>query len=478
MKAKRPLVEKLKSHFIDNPVSFHVPGHKGNMACMDAGTHFWDRILQYDATELPGLDNLHCPTGVIKDAQDLAARAYGVENTYFLVNGSTAGILASLLAVTHPGDTVIVDRHCHSSVFNGLMLGRLKPVYIGRPVDDITGIPLSIDMQEMDRVLEANKGAKAVIITSPSYYGVCSDVKAIADRAGNNGATLIVDEAHGAHLKFGDRLPASAVDAGAHIIIQSAHKTLPAMTQGSWLHVKGKGVDRDRLERMLGIFQTTSPSYLIMASLDAARYTMETTGAQRLKEILEQAENARQSINDIGSGLFCPGSQYFRKKGCYDFDETKLLINCIGAGISGDELDYKLRTTADIYGELYDMANWLGVITIAMKQSDLDRLVEGCRGIKPQRPAKKIPPACLDNRADCNGADPWEVLDRNCVSTALDKARGMIACSGIIPYPPGIPLVCPGERISARSIELMKEYQALGISIKGCKDGRVEVVEE
>jgi len=477
MKDNRPLVGRLKSHINNHPVSFHVPGHKGNPAGMDAQAHFWDRLLEYDVTELSGLDNLHCPTGVIKEAQDLAARAYGVEHTYFLVNGSTAGILASLLAATHPGDTVIVDRNCHSSVINGLMLGRLKPVYIGRPVDSGTGIPLSIDILEVDRALEANKGAKVIIITNPSYYGVCSDVESIAHKAKNNGVTLIVDEAHGAHLKFWDGLPVSAVDSGADIIIQSAHKTLPAMTQGSWLHVMGKGVDRDRLERMLGIFQTTSPSYPIMASLDTARYMMETLGAYRLKEMVEYTNHARTSINSLGSGLFCPEREYFKGKGCYDFDETKLVINCIGAGISGYQLDLKLRTEDGVYGELYDRVNWLGVITIGGRQTDMDRLVEGCRGIKPQPVVNSIMLPPLYRPAICHGVDPWEVLDRHCISVALDHAEGMIACSGIIPYPPGIPLVCPGERLSAGTIEQIKEYQALSISVKGCRDGRVEVIE-
>ena len=349
MNNRMPLVEKLINHTEKGPVSFHVPGHKGSSAIMGAGARLWERALQYDLTELPGLDNLHCPAGVIRDAQRLAAEAYGADHTYFLVNGSTAGVLASMLAATRPGDTVIVDRGCHSSVYNGLVLGRLNPVYIRRQVDPATGIPLSADAAEVERAFEKTRRAKAVVITNPTYYGICSDIRTIAATAHKNGALLIVDEAHGAHLRFWSGLPDSSLDTGADLVVQSAHKTLPAMTQGSWLHVKGGGVDKERLERMLGMLQTTSPSYVIMASLDNARHAMQKEGAGYLEEVLGYAEYARLEINGMGKG-FLPGREYFRAKGCRDFDGTKLIINCTGAGLTGQRLDLFLRSGAAYTG--------------------------------------------------------------------------------------------------------------------------------
>jgi arginine/lysine/ornithine decarboxylase len=475
MKDRKPLVEKLKSHISENPVSFHVPGHKGNPTLMDAGTNLWDTVLGYDITELHNTDNLHLAAGVIKEAQDLVAGVYGVEQTYFLVNGSTAGVLASLLAVTRPGDTVMVDRHCHSSVLNGLMLGRVKPIFVGRPIDSHTGIPMSVDAQAINRAFVKNNNIKAVIVTSPSYYGICSDLMAIAETAGNNGAVLVVDEAHGAHLKFWDGLPVSAVDCGADIVVQSAHKTLPALTQGAWLHVTGKRVDKGRLERMLGIIQTTSPSYPIMASLDTARYIMATSGDIRLKEIWEYTFKTRMRINGLDNGLFCPDREYFRERDCYDYDETKLIINCTKAGIGGYQLDLALRKES-IYGELYDLANWLGVVTVASRAEDLDRLVKGCRKVKKQPAGKEIILPSFDIPDICCGIEPWKVLEREWASIELDAASGMISATGIVPYPPGIPLVYPGERFNALSIEHIKKCKALCISIKGVCDGQVEVI--
>jgi lysine decarboxylase len=474
--SRMPLLEKLREHVNTHPVSFHVPGHKGNAEVMHACPASWGGLLKYDLTELPGLDNLHCPAGVIKDARRLAAKAYGADDTYFLVNGSTAGVLASMLAAARPGDTVIVDRGCHSSVFSGLVLGRQKPVYVQRTVDPETGIPLSIAPEEVERALRENKGVKAVIITHPTYYGVCSDVRAIAEVSHKKGALLIADEAHGAHLKFCGLLPESALDLGADIVVQSAHKTLPAMTQGSWLHVKGGRVDKERLERMLGMVQTTSPSYVIMASLDNARFVMEKEGARRLEEVLEYAEDARVRINGLDNGLYCPDREYFRARGCFDFDGTKLIINCAGAGLNGHRLDRLLREGYKVYGELFDMTNWLGIVTAASTREDLDRLVEGCGSIKPEGTGKVLLPR-LDYLPPKAGIDPWEVMERPSVWVELDHAEGRTACSGVIPYPPGIPLLCPGERLDTGVIERIRQYREFNITIKGLKGGRVEVVE-
>ncbi len=479
MKNKTPLVDAIKRYIKEDPISFHMPGHKGNSRFMGAGVVDWDKLLQYDLTEIPGLDNLHCPEGAIEKAQQLAALAYGADKTYFLVNGSTAGIISALLATGLPGDAVIVDRGCHLSVYSGLMLGRLKPIYVQRPVDRAMGVPLSMDYKEIERAIELQPGVKGVIITNPTYHGVCSDIKAIADTVHGKDAVLIVDEAHGAHLKFSKALPVSAVDLGADIVIQSAHKTLPAMTQGSWLHVKGDRADKKRLERMLSIFQSTSPSYPIMASLDNARYIMERVGAQRLEEVLEYVKDARSKINALGNGLFCPDKEYFKKRGCYDFDNTKMLINCAGAGLTGYHFDSMLRRDYSIYGELYDSVNWLGMVTVANEKGHFKRLVEGCSDIEPAYRGDRISLHDGLQRASipAPGMEPWEVLNRRSVFVEVAEAEGRIAGSGVVPYPPGIPIICPGERFDAGVVEQIKEYEKANITIKGLKKGQVEVID-
>ncbi len=473
MQNKKPVFDALYNYSKARHVSFHVPGHKNGVFYNTLGTAVWENILHIDLTEIPGMDNLHSPAGIIKEAQDLAARAYGVDSTYFLVNGSTAGILAGILGTARPGDKVIIDRGCHSSVLNGVMLGRLEPVYFGRKIDSATGIPLSIDHEEVREIIE-NSGAKAIIVTNPNYYGICSDLEPIARLAHKHGMVLIVDEAHGAHLKFNNWLPQSAVDTGADLVVQSAHKTLPAMTQGAWLHVKGARVDRDRLERMLGVFQTTSPSYPLMASLDMARYVMVKEGKEMLETLIRHTRYTRESINLLNNGLFAPDSDYFKEKGCFGFDETRLIIHCRDAGMNGYQLDYRFRKEKGIYGELYDLVNWLGVTTPGNSPEDFDQLVKACRDIEPAGRRMGLPDMGLPVQKP--RMKLWEVMEMERQRVPLEDARGLTAAASITPYPPGVPLVCPGEEISPQIINMIKLYAQLHISIKGYADGMVETV--
>ncbi|MBA1334781.1 MAG: Uncharacterized protein YaaO [Firmicutes bacterium] len=475
MQNRRPLLDALMQHLAENPVSFHVPGHKSQFPYGHPEKEFLSGMSKLDLTELPGLDNLHCPAGAIREAQELAAEVYGVDRTYFLVNGSTCGILAALLAAARPGECVVVDRFSHSSVSNGLALGRLTPAYVNRRVDCDTGIPLSLDLEELERVIKQHPRASAVIVTSPSYFGICSDIKSISGLAHDNGMILIVDEAHGAHLKFCGRLPESAVDAGADIVIQSAHKTLAAMTQGSWLHVRGDRVDTGRLESMLGIFQSTSPSYPIMASLDAARAVMASAGEDMLSSLVLWVRDARAKLNSGGKGFFCPGLEYFTGKGAYAFDETRLIINVRNAGITGLQLDSALRDNGRVYGEMYDYENWLGIATVGNTQADFRALVRACETIRTAPGTVRDMPdySCCNPPTVLN---PWEVMERNSRRVLLEEAEGMVSASGVIPYPPGIPLVCPGERITRNVIERIKEYSRLGISIKGCNNGEIDAI--
>lgn len=473
MQHKKPIVDKLAAHSGSSTISFHVPGHKNGNFYNSDRIELWGNILNIDLTEIPGMDNLHCPVGIIEEAQYLTAQAYGVDRTYFLVNGSTAGILATLFGTAHSGDKILVDRCCHSSVLNGLMLGRLKPKYIGRPIDKTTGIPLAVNLIELKKTIE-DYGAKVLIITNPNYYGVCSNIRAIEELAHKHGILLIVDEAHGAHFKFSKELPESAVDAGADLVVQSAHKTLPAMTQGSWLHVKGNRVDRDRLERMLGVFQTTSPSYPIMASLDMARYVMMKEGAERLKILLKNTRQTRKSINLMDRGLFSPGREYFKKIGCHDFDETKIIINCKEAGMNGYQLDYKFRKEKGIYGELYDLVNWLGVATCGNSRQDFEQLTDACGQVICTGKKISLPDFSMPVQEPC--IDLWEVMQVDWQKISLEDAQGMTAAESIVPYPPGVPFVCPGERITAQVIEMMKLYSQLHINIKGYTEGQIEIV--
>lgn len=461
-----PLYKEIKRYIDGEPIVFHMPGHKMGTGLMN---EFKQNMAACDLTEIPGLDNLHYPEEVILTAQKLAASAFGADNSFFLVNGSTSGVLAIIMAVCKSGDSLIVARDCHKSVINGMILAGVNPIYIKPEFDKEFGISACISTSVVEKALISNPEAVGVFLTRPNYYGYCSDIKEIAEITHKAGKILIVDEAHGAHLHFNNKLPVDAISGGADICVQSAHKTLPALTQAAFVHVKGNRINIDKLKLYLSILQTSSPSYIIMASLDIARATMEAHGQELLGEVLGNISNFKKKLKKIEKikTLSNERNITFKAKkrsivskadetriGIKDtrivIDETRIVINVRELGITGFYAEKYLRDTYNIQVEMSDLYNIVCIVTIAHKEEDFQRLYLAIEDIALKFKDGK-PLADICNTELSVPKQIFSLKDTlNCKSKTLKfkDAVKQVSLNTITPYPPGIPLICPGEEIS------------------------------
>lgn len=470
-----PILKSLEEYREEEVVSFHMPGHKMGSIYKRLGfDNLDDDLLSLDTTEVPGIDNLHSPESAILEAQRLAAETFGADHTFFLVNGTTAGIYSMILAATKPGDRIIIPRNCHRSVFGAVVLGRLQPVYVEPETDPQLGLAVGIRPETILQAMEKYKDIKAVVITYPTYYGTCSDIEAIAEIVHAWNAVLLVDEAHGSHFTFNEKLPKPALKAGADMTAQSTHKTLSSMTQSSMLHVKGERVDLDKLKFFLQLTQTTSPSHILLASLDCARYIMQEKGKELLDQTIEWCNWAREEINKI-PGLYCINSDRIGSYGMSDMDPTRLTVNFKAAGISGTSAEEAIRNIFKIQVEMSDLYNIVAIATIGNCREDYERFVEALRKIAggvTKDPAAEAP--ALSYKAShelC--VMPWEAVYCEKEHVSTEESIGRICGEMVIPYPPGIPVLMPGERVTRESIEYLKLCVENGIKINGASDPKL-----
>jgi arginine decarboxylase len=472
-----PILDGIKRYISSNPIPFHMPGHKMGRGFKKG---YFDQITAMDLTEIPLLDNLHFPDGIIKEAQELAAKAFGAEHTFFLVNGSTCGIHAIIRTICKPGDKLMVGRDCHKSIINGMMLAGVEPYYITPGFDKDSGIPAAISPEKVREAFEKSHDCAGILITRPNYYGVCSDLESIAKIAASYGKVLAVDEAHGAHLKFNNKLPRCAMDLGADICVQSAHKTLPAFTQGAYLHVKSEKIDLEKLKSILGMLQTTSPSYIIMSSLDYSRAVMEAEGEALLESLLENIERFEASLNIFNEFSILSGINIDN----FRTDRTRLTINVSRTGLSGFEVERILRFDYNIQVEMSDTGNIVCIATVSDTREDFQRLYLALADIR-NRVVKEGKISDI-NIYTCYGmyevseqvASLSEAFNLRSKKVKLKCAAGMIAKGTITPYPPGIPAVCPGERIRQDVVDALLSFLTQGGNINGIgKDYEIEVID-
>ncbi len=478
-----PLFDGLIQYIKNKPYAFHTPGHKGYPILSKMLNKLPpDALYKMDLTEVPGLDDLHCPSGIIDEAQKLLAEAYGANDSFFLVNGSTCGIEALITAVCSPGDKIIVPRNSHKSIINGLIISGAEPIYISPYVDKDWCIPLGISIEDIEYTLINNKGIKAVFLVNPTYHGICSDLESISDICVNFDIPLLIDEAHGPHLKFHRGLPTDSLGAGASSCVQSPHKHLGSLTQSSWLHIKGERVDADRVKSSLQLLQTTSPSYILMASLDCARYQMVIEGEKLLDRTLNLARYARNGINHI-PGARCLDENIVGGGGVFDYDPTKLVVTCRDAGISGRELERLLREEYNIQPEYSDYSNVTLFVTIGNTMEDVEKLVSAICDIVNRRHS------LLDNRSSVEiytGSGimdiptqvmtPREAFFAKKDTVDLLNSTGRISGEIVAPYPPGIPLICPGEEITSEIIEKIRFLKEKNISFHGPFDPSLKYI--
>lgn len=473
-----PILKALRDYSEEQVEYFHMPGHKGGNAFKKAGFQDFDiELLSLDVTEVPGIDNLHCPESAIMTAQELAAKAFGAEHTFFLVNGTTAGIYSMIMAATTPGDKIIVPRNCHRSVTGALILGKLQPIYISPDVDDKLGIASGISLDTIQRAVIDNPDAKAIVITNPTFYGVCSDLESIASIAHKHNMLLLVDEAHGAHFGFNKRLPKSALQCGADMVAQSTHKTLPSMTQSSMLHVKSERVDIDKLKLFLQLTQTTSPSHILLASLDAARHIMQQKGEELFESVIDSCERLRGELDSV-KGLYCLSNKDVGRSAIYDVDPTRITVNFKDLGISGTMAEQQLRSKFKLQVEMSDLYNIVAICTVGDKPYSIKKLAEALRAIADNAEVKKSQELRYISNVYSKIPEmrlfPWEAVYSQSEDILISKSVGRICGELIIPYPPGIPIIMPGEVITKEVLDFASECVHMGIKINGAKDASLK----
>lgn len=498
--SRMPLADALSEYISSSRVSMHIPGHKKNCAdtIPELETLIGRQAISCDITEIYGFDDYHEPDGIIKEAMQLAAELFGADETYFLVNGTTAGIMAAVASAAAEGERILVASDCHKSVTRGLILSGADPVYTAPFIDPDTGLPAGLDIYQVEKILDYG-GIRAVVLSNPSYYGTYSDLAEIIKLAHKYNAAVIVDEAHGAHLRFTEQdMIQDAMSAGADISVQSTHKMLGSLTQSSMLHVKGDRIDRKRLAYNIRILTSTSPSYLLMSSLDAVRHRMAVNGKQIWKNISEMTLKYSEKINDI-KGIKCV--RYFTdaRGTAKPLDRGRLLISAAGLGISGYELSDVLCEGYGIDMELADDMYALAVMGSATEESQLDELLSALENISAaavisQKQGRSSYKAEYSNKyingmsAAAAAADISHICDitpRKAVFSRHDLieaeyAAGRISAEEIAVYPPGIPFVVPGEKFTYKTIDIIKELVERGVHVHGVelrkKEGKTKIM--
>jgi len=447
-----PIYEMLQNYIRKNPVIFHMPGHKmGNKV-----SNYYKDMIKLDVTEISETDNLHDPKGAILKAEQMAAKAFLASRTFFLVNGSTCGIHAALMAVCKSGDKVIVGRDCHKSVLNILVYLKAKVFFVNPEYNDEFGIYGGYSLKNIRDAVDKNPDSVAVIITSPNYYGICSNISDIAKIVHEKNKILIVDEAHGAHLNFNDKLPDSALKSGADIVVQSAHKTLPALTQAAYLHVNGDRVNIKKIERILRIIQTSSPSFIFMASLDIAREIMQKEGMEKLDNLLDIIEKFKIRVSKL-DGIKILADKYI-KEGLQD--KTRLVINFKDANLVGYDVERFLREKYNINVEMADLYNIVCITTICDDKISFDKLEKALEDLLKDSSVERKAIPKINIFDDDVEVDLKDVSDCDSVLVNLKDSIGKISYNMIVPYPPGIPIILCGQEIKPWHVEYIMSLKS------------------
>jgi arginine decarboxylase len=465
---RAPLLDVLLSRAKRGVTSFHTPGHKNGQGIDPRLRGYTGRnAYKLDVTVFPEVDSLHDPVGPIKKAQALMADAYGVKYSQFLVNGSSVGNIAMLMAATNPGDSVILSRNAHKSTLSGIILSGVWPIWIQPKVDQHLDIIFDSDAAQVEEALHQFPEAKAVFVTSPTYHGVTTDLKKIADLCHSRGKVLLVDEAHGPHLKFHKDLPVSAVEAGADMCVQSTHKILSALSQGSVLHVNSDWIDINRVRKILSLLQTTSPNYLILASLDAARRQVFFHGERIFGRLMRMAEEARERMNRL-QHVYCFTQGEIRAKG-YDLDVTKLTINVTRTGIAGHDVENILAKDYGVQVDCADLFNLIAIMGVGTNRHDVERLLSALEDLDRKEPGhEKNWVLRLPSLSTEMAMTPRDVfLQHRSKRVPLSRAAGHISAQTLTPYPPGIPVLIPGERITQEIVDFLKDLAEKDIRVSG-----------
>ncbi|KNZ42677.1 arginine decarboxylase [Acetobacterium bakii] len=468
-----PILEALNEFKKMRVVPFDVPGHKRGKGNKELTDFLGERCMSVDVNSMKPLDNLCHPISVIKEAEELAADAFGARYAFFMVNGTTSAVQSMVLAACKEGDKIILPRNVHRSVINALILCGAIPVYVNPEINHQLGISLGMTLSGVAQAIRSNPDAKAVLINNPTYYGICSNIKAITELAHQHGMLVLADEAHGTHLYFGEDLPLSGMAAGVNMASVSMHKSGGSLTQSSFLLV-GEGVNPGHVRQIINLTQTTSGSYLLLSSLDISRKNLAVNGKAIFTKVNQMAQYARDEINQIGD-YYAYSRELINGDTIYDFDVTKLSVNTLDLGLAGIEVYNILRDEYDIQVEFGDIGNILAYISVGDCQRNLERLVSALAEIR--RRYKKQDKSGMLQFEYINPevvVAPREAFYADKEALELKRATGRICSEFVMCYPPGIPILAPGERITEEILESIAYVKEKGCSVTGPEDMDIE----
>ena len=469
---RAPLFEALENFRKKRVVPFDVPGHKRGRGNPELVELLGEKCVGLDVNSMKPLDDLCHPSSVIREAENLAAEAFKAANCFFMVGGTTSAVQSMILSVCKAGDKIILPRNVHKSAINALILSGAVPVYVNPEVDVRLGISLGMEPQKLAEAVKANPDATAVFVNNPTYYGICSDLKSIVDIAHSHGMKVLCDEAHGTHFSFSEKLPVSAMAAGADMSAVSMHKSGGSLTQSSLL-LLGSSMNADYVRQIINLTQTTSASYLLLSSLDISRRNLALHGRESFERVIEMANYARAEINDLGD-YYAYGREMINGTSVYDFDVTKLSVYTRDLGLAGIEVYDILRDEYDIQIEFGDISNILAYISIGDRTQDIERLVGALYDIKRLHKKDKTGMLSAEYVSPQVVVPPREAFYSEKISLPIKEAEDRICTEFVMCYPPGIPILAPGELITREVVEYINYAKAKNCNIQGTEDFKVE----
>ena len=467
-----PIYEALQEMRRMRLVPFDVPGHKRGRGNPELTSLLGERCVGLDVNSMKCLDNLCHPVSVIRDAEQLAAEAFGAAWAFLMVGGTTSAVQSMILCVAKRGEKIILPRNVHRSVMTAMVLNGAVPVYVDPECDDDLGISLGMRTEAVRRAVAENPDAKAILVNNPTYYGICSDLAEIVRIAHGAGMLCIADEAHGTHFYFGEGMPVSAMKAGADMAAVSMHKSGGSLTQSSMLLI-GPAMQEGYVRQIINLTQTTSASYLLLSSLDISRRNLALRGRESFASVVELARYARSEINEIGD-YYAFGRELVNGDSIFDFDETKLSVNTLDVGLAGIEVYDLLRDEYDIQIEFGDLGNILAYLSIGDRERDIERLVSALSEIRRLYKKSKAGLMKQEYIEPIVAMSPQDAFYAEKTSLPLRQTEGRVCSEFVMCYPPGIPILAPGERITRRILDYIEYAKAKGCQMTGPEDAKIE----
>ncbi len=469
---RAPIYEALENLQSMRLVPFDVPGHKRGRGNPELTALLGERCMNLDVNSMKCLDFLCHPVSVIRDAEELAAEAFGAAHAFLMVGGTTSAVQSMVLTVSKKGEKIILPRNVHRSVMGAMVLNGALPVYVDPESDDNLGISLGMSVEGVKKAILANPDAKAVLVNNPTYYGICSNLKEIVKLAHEHGMLCIADEAHGTHFYFGEDMPVSAMAAGADMAAVSMHKSGGSLTQSSIL-LTGPAMHEGYVRQIINLTQTTSASYLLLSSLDISRRNLALRGKEAFARVTKLARYARDEVNEIGD-YYAYGKELINGDSIFDFDETKLSINTLNVGLAGIEVYSLLRDEYDIQAEFGDLGNLLAYISIGDRPREIERLIGALAEIRRRFKKDKAGLMKQEYIDPIVMVSPQEAFYADKISLPLDQTEGRICSEFVMCYPPGIPILAPGEKVTRQILDYIRYAKEKGCSMTGPEDADIE----